>query len=190
MSRSDERDADAQIRGPHQAPVCPLRPLSASLRKDDAETALRFPSMTIYLGPRNCAVSLSIAPATSRHCASQLLGKRNVRSAPSTRRSLRHMPGRCGIAGAARDHGRRAGDEQVFIAVRRAVAERAHRQAVLLRRQNLVEIARIDGADADVRRQRVVMRGDRQEDAVDRLDGCLGGLGADVLGRAGASSEG
>src|ERR1700754_2833062 len=54
--------------------------------------------------------------------------------------------GRCGVAGTARDHGRRAGKEQVFIAVRRAVAERARGQAVVSLRRNLFEIARIDGA--------------------------------------------
>src|SRR5262245_16948298 len=46
-----------------------------------------------YFLPYICAVSCSIAFATSRHCDSQLLGKRKMRSAPSTRRSLRHMPG-------------------------------------------------------------------------------------------------
>src|SRR4051812_29315795 len=44
-------------------------------------------------GPRNCVVSFSIASAASRHCDSQLRGKRKVRSAPPTRRSARHMPG-------------------------------------------------------------------------------------------------
>ena len=39
------------------------------------------------------AVSRSIASAASRHCDSQLRGKRKVRSAPPTRRSDRHMPG-------------------------------------------------------------------------------------------------
>src|SRR5215475_941964 len=46
-----------------------------------------------YFLPYICAVSCSIAFATSRHCDSQLLGKRKMRSAPSMRRSLRHMPG-------------------------------------------------------------------------------------------------
>src|SRR3954453_19865463 len=44
-------------------------------------------------GPRNCAVSFSIASAASRHCDSQLRGKRKVRSAPPTRRSARDIPG-------------------------------------------------------------------------------------------------
>src|SRR4051812_10755429 len=44
-------------------------------------------------GPRNCVVSFSIASDASRHCDSQLRGKRKVRSAPPTRRSARHMPG-------------------------------------------------------------------------------------------------
>ena len=145
----------------------------------------RFASNSIYpRGPRNCAVSLSIAPATSRHCASQLLGKRNVRSAPSMRRSLRHMPGVAASRVQRATMARRAGEEQVFAAVGRAVAERAQGQAVLARRRSLLEIARIDGADADVRRQRVMMRRDRQEDAVDRLHGVLGRLGAGVLRRA------
>ena len=58
-----------------------------------ARCALPILQCTTYLRPCICAVSRSIAPATSRHCASQLRGKRNVRSAPSMRRSLRHMPG-------------------------------------------------------------------------------------------------
>ena len=83
--------------------------------------------------PCNCAVKRSIASATSRHCASQLRGKRNVRSAPSTRRSLRHMPGVVASRRAARGEVRRVGEEQIFAAVGRAVAKRAHRQTVLAR---------------------------------------------------------
>jgi len=61
-----------------------------SLRSDRGDVR-RGPSHSP--GPCNSTVSRSIALATSRHCAIQLRGKRKVRSAPSMRRSLRHIPG-------------------------------------------------------------------------------------------------
>ena len=79
-------------RGEREPSVPVTAPALQRTAPQELRAALR-PGHTHYLGPRSCAVSLSIAPATSRHCASQLLGKRNVRSAPSMRRSLRHMPG-------------------------------------------------------------------------------------------------
>ncbi len=131
--------------------------------------------------PCNCTVSRSIASATSRHCASQLRGKRNVRSAPSTRRSLRHIPGVARITCASGVESGRVGKEQIFIAVRRAVPEGAHRQAVLRGRRGLFEIARIDRAHPDIRRQRVVVRRYRQEYPVDRLHrGFFHGVGTDM----------
>ena len=51
------------------------------------------PPYDIHFFRTSARSARSIAVATSRHCASQLRGKRKIRSAPSMRRSDRHMPG-------------------------------------------------------------------------------------------------
>ena len=91
--------------------------------------------------------------------------------------------GRRRIARAAGDQRRIGRREHVLVGVGRAVLERAHRQSVLDLRRSLFEIARIDRAHAHVGRQRVAMRRDREEDAVDRLRLLFHGVGADMLRR-------
>src|SRR5689334_4167727 len=102
-----------------------------------------------------------------------------------------HAGGRC-IARAACVEARYRSGEQVFPGIGRTVAKRAHRKAVRhsIRPKNrassrgLLQIARIDGLDAGLRRQRILMRGDRQEDAIDRLRHFfLDRVDADMLGR-------
>ena len=141
----------------------------------------RSPGRHYYFFPYICAVSFSIAIATSRHCVSQLRGKRKIRSAPSTRRSVRHMPG----VAASRVHraliARAGRGEHILVGVGRAFLEGAQGQSVLDLRRGLLEIARIDGAHAHVGRQRIAMRRDRDEDAVDRLRLLVHVVGADML---------
>ena len=86
-----------------------------------------------FPGPCNCSVNRAIASATSRQCASQLRGKRNVRSAPSMRRIAQAHAGGLGLAGAAGVEVGAVCREQIFTAIGRAVAKRAHRQSVLRR---------------------------------------------------------
>ena len=102
-----------------KAPACPPTYLSMRIVVvGTAQSRLAHPlrSGGSPFGPCICAVRRSIALATSRHCASQLRGKRNVRSAPSMRRSLRHMPGVRRIARAARVETRCARGEQILVA--------------------------------------------------------------------------
>src|SRR4051794_40383797 len=66
--------------------------------------------------------------------------------------------GSCSIARAAGDDRRRTGNEQILAAVGRAVAEGAHGEAVVALRGGFLQITRINGAGADLGRQRVMMR--------------------------------
>src|ERR1700710_2964009 len=102
------------------------------LREDDTENMAATSRSNSNLSPRPPQLRRQLVHR-ARHVAPlrEPASRKTKRQVGAVDAALAEAhAGGCGVAGAARDHGGRGGYEQVFVAVGRAVAERASGQAV------------------------------------------------------------